>query len=366
MLFRRSLVSELVNMAGAVFTVIFSIVLAVSLVRILGMAAGGRIDSGTVFEMVVYQTLVNLGPILAASLFVSVLLALMRSWVDSEMVIWFSSGGISLFAWLRPVFMFSLPVIAFVALLSTTLSPWANSQSEKNSERFSQRDDISRLSPGRFIEGESGRQMFFLENILPDGRNIENVFVFEVRGTDERVIASRTGELEITSEGDRYVTLHDGSRYEFTRKSPEASVSDFKHFSQRLSIKPERLIGGSSDFNMMSPVELWKSRSPRASGEIFWRLSWPWAAFNLVLLAIPLSFTNPRGGRKFNLFIALLVFILYLNILGLGKDAIETSRIGWIEATLAANGLFTLLGILLMLRRTVFQLGLKSFGGGRA
>ena len=61
MIFRRSLVSELANTAGAVFTVIFSIVLTIGLVRILGLAAGGRIDSGTVMEMVVYEALVFFG-----------------------------------------------------------------------------------------------------------------------------------------------------------------------------------------------------------------------------------------------------------------------------------------------------------------
>ena len=48
MIFRRSLVSELANTAGAVFTVIFSIVITIGLVRILGMASGARIDSVTV------------------------------------------------------------------------------------------------------------------------------------------------------------------------------------------------------------------------------------------------------------------------------------------------------------------------------
>ena len=93
MIFRRSLVSELANTAGAVFTVIFSIVLTIGLVRILGMAAGGRIDSGTVVEMVVYQALVNLAPLLAVSLFIAVLMTLTRSWLDSEMVVWFFIGG---------------------------------------------------------------------------------------------------------------------------------------------------------------------------------------------------------------------------------------------------------------------------------
>ena len=87
MIFRRSLVNELANSAGGVFTVLFSIVLTVGLVQILGEAADGSVDSATVFELVAYSSLVNLPPLVALSLFMAVLMVLMRSWQDSEMVV---------------------------------------------------------------------------------------------------------------------------------------------------------------------------------------------------------------------------------------------------------------------------------------
>ena len=145
MIFRRSLVSELANTAGAVFTVIFSIVLTIGLVRILGLAAGGRIDSGTVMEMVVYEALVNLAPLLAVSLFIAVLITLTRSWLDSEMVVWISAGGISLVAWIRPVLRFSIPIILLITALSLVISPAAKGKSELNREVWSQREDVERL-----------------------------------------------------------------------------------------------------------------------------------------------------------------------------------------------------------------------------
>ena len=179
MIFRRSLVSELANTAGAVFTVIFSIVLTIGLVRILGLAAGGRIDSGTVMEMVVYEALVNLAPLLAVSLFIAVLITLTRSWLDSEMVVWFSSGGISLVSWIRPVLRFSIPIILLITALSLVISPWAKGQSEMNREVWSQRDDVDRLSPGRFIEISGGKQVFFIEEVSADGLSVKNVFLTE-------------------------------------------------------------------------------------------------------------------------------------------------------------------------------------------
>ena len=54
MIFKRSLISELANSAGGVFTVLFTIVIAVGMVRVLSLASGGRIDNAAVLQMVVY------------------------------------------------------------------------------------------------------------------------------------------------------------------------------------------------------------------------------------------------------------------------------------------------------------------------
>ena len=156
MIFRRSLVNELANSAGGVFTVLFSIVLTVGLVQILGEAADGSVDSATVFELVAYSSLVNLPPLVALSLFMAVLMVLMRSWQDSEMVVWFSSAGLSLLSWIRPVLRFALPMILVVGILSIALTPWAKSQIERTTEAFQQKEDVNRIAPGRFIETAGG------------------------------------------------------------------------------------------------------------------------------------------------------------------------------------------------------------------
>ena len=56
MIFKRAIVAELSNTAGGVFTVLFSIVFSIGLVRILGEAAGGRIDNQAVFSICLLYT----------------------------------------------------------------------------------------------------------------------------------------------------------------------------------------------------------------------------------------------------------------------------------------------------------------------
>ena len=60
MIYRKALTSELSNTAGGAFTVLFSIVVTIGLVRILNQTAGGRYDTGSILEVVAYTSLINL------------------------------------------------------------------------------------------------------------------------------------------------------------------------------------------------------------------------------------------------------------------------------------------------------------------
>jgi lipopolysaccharide export system permease protein len=56
-------------------------------------------------------------------------------------------------------------------------------------------------------------------------------------------------------------------------------------------------------------------------------------ALLLMLLGIPLGFVNPRGGRSANLLLALLVFVVYSNMVSVLQAAVSQQRLalmtGW-------------------------------------
>jgi lipopolysaccharide export system permease protein len=62
-------------------------------------------------------------------------------------------------------------------------------------------------------------------------------------------------------------------------------------------------------------------------GELLWRLALPVMGLLLMLLAIPLSFVNPRGGRSANLLVALLLFIIYSNMTSVFQAAVVQQRL---------------------------------------
>jgi lipopolysaccharide export system permease protein len=64
--------------------------------------------------------------------------------------------------------------------------------------------------------------------------------------------------------------------------------------------------------------------------EIAWRAGLPLIAINLMLLAIPLSYQNPRRSRTINLVMAVLIYLTYSNLLNVVQSWIEQGRVSFV------------------------------------
>jgi lipopolysaccharide export system permease protein len=330
MIFQRALLREFANSAVAVFLALFLIALTMRLVRLLGQAAGGKIPSETVVAFLGFFALHVLPVLLSLTLFVSVLLALTRSFRDSEMVIWFNAGlGPS--AWVKPVLLFAGPLVAVIAALSLFISPWAAAKSEQYRTRIDARDDVTRIEPGAFGESRSGKRVFFVEAIAGDASSAQNVFVNTVQHGRSGVTIGARGYTEAAANGDRFLHLIDGRRYEGNPGAADFRVMEFERLATRIEAKEGD-----------QPAETPKSLSTAALieeptrpnlGEIVWRLGMPISALVLALLAIPLSFVNPRAGRSINLLFALLIYMVYSNLLSISQARVAQGKlsfgVGW-------------------------------------
>ncbi|HEU0201398.1 MAG TPA: LPS export ABC transporter permease LptF [Burkholderiaceae bacterium] len=349
MIFKRAIVSELSNAAGAVFTVLFSIIFSVGLVRILGEAAGGRLDSQTVFQIVALSALTELPTVLTLTLFISVLMALSRSFRDSEMVVWFSTGQ-SLFAWIAPVLRFAAPIVVLVAILALVVSPWAQRQITDSRKRFEQRDDVSKVAPGRFIESSGADRVFFVESVDFDGARVRNVFVSHRSGNRDAVMVAASGQIEVRPDGDRYLVLEHGRRYEGKPGEPEYRTSEFERYSLRLDVKPDVPLAEIAA-RAKATDALWREATPYARAELVWRAGLPVIALMLALLAIPLAWTNPRIGRSFNLIVAVLAFLVYNNGMKVMQAWVQNGRLSFVVAVWLAHAVAATIIVWLFARR---------------
>lgn len=344
MIFQRALLREFGNSAAAVFAALFAIALTSTIVRILGRAAGGKIPTEAILATIGFTALNYLPVLLALTAFVAVLLSLSRSYRESEMVVWFSAGR-PLTAWVRPVLVFVLPIVAVIAGTSLFLAPWANDQLESYRQQLENREDTSRVAPGVFLESPKDDRVFFVESLSEDQQRVENVFVSFRQHGRVGVMVAKSGFVETAANGDRFAVLVDGRRYEGTPGTPEYRVMNFERYAIR--IEHRELRRDTPSIKGVRTIDLVRDPSNGNLAELLWRLGLPIIALVLSLLAIPLSFVNPRASTSLNLMFAVFTYMVYTNVLSVAQAWVQQGKIpfsvGWWVVHAAMLALFVVL-----------------------
>jgi len=72
--------------------------------------------------------------------------------------------------------------------------------------------------------------------------------------------------------------------------------------------------------------------------ELVWRLGSILACFNFVLLALLMAQFNPRSGRSLQLMLALFSFLVYTNMINIGKAWVVNHKVTPLGFALALHG----------------------------
>jgi lipopolysaccharide export system permease protein len=199
------------------------------------------------------------------------------------------------------------------------------------SARLAARVDVTRVNPGVFGETGNKERVFFVESVSSEGGTVQNIFVSSVQQKRPGVSMSRTGRTEVAPNGDRFIVLENGRRYEGTPGDAQYRVTQFERYAARIESKE----GEQPELTHKTTPTLALIASPTQKnlGELLWRVGIPISALVLVMLAIPMSFVNPRAGRSANLLFALFTYIVYSNLLSVSQARVSQGRlefgVGW-------------------------------------
>ncbi len=352
-IFERALVREFAGTGLLIFVILLGIVILSQLIRLLGDAVSGVLAQEGVTTLMGFAALNYLPVLLSLSLFLSILLTMTRCYRDSEMVVWFSSG-VGLTRWIRPVLLYSLPIVGVIALLSLVLSPWALSKAEQYKHRLSTRDEVSAATPGVFRESGNGDRMYFVENVDTQRKRVGNIFAQSVQNGRTGIVVAKEGLQEIAPNGDRFLVLLNGTRYEGVPGRQDFKIVQFERYAMRIE---EADTGPMfAPLQSRSTLELLRNPTSWYISELEWRLGMPLSALLLSLLAIPLGYVNPRVGRSFNLIMALVGYMIYSNSISVTNAWVGQGRMGPIGGFLGIHLLvFALVAALFYRRLAVFS-----------
>lgn len=324
MLFRRSLLQELISTAAGAFLILVGIVIAQRAGYLIRLAAKGILPNDAITTMLGFNMVKFLPMLLSLTLFLAVLMTLSRWYRDSEMVIWFSSG-LSINSWVKPVLAFTLPVIALIAILSLFIMPWATNKGEDFRVQLESRDDLASISPGVFKESSNAERVFFIESFDELGNIVKNIFVQSIQHQKLGIIVAAQGSRLTEKNGDNFLVMENGRRYQGERGTAEFSTTQFEKYALR--VEAAEVKQKPPNTQSKSSQELIKNNDHANSAELQWRLAIPVSALILALLAIPLSSLDPRAGRSANFVLALIIYMIYNNMLSIMQAWVAQGKV---------------------------------------
>jgi len=138
--------------------------------------------------------------------------------------------------------------------------------------------------------------------------------------------------------GDSFLVLLNGRRYEGNPAAEHFRIHEYSKASVRM--EPKEVHPRARKRDAQSTRALLQSDDINDAAELQWRISMPISALLLGLLAVLVSRTSPREGRYARLFGAILIYIIYNNLMGVAQNWMQrgvvsqTLGMWWVHALL--------------------------------
>ena len=223
------------------------------------------------------------------------------------------------------------------------------SQVEELKRRLDSRDDVTAASPGTFRESKQADRVFFIENVDVGKNRVGNIFVQSLQHGKMGTMVAKQGMQETAPNGDRFLVLLNGTRYEGAPGQLDFKIVEFERYAVRIKAAEARQRPVPVD--SLPTLQLLQNLNSWNMSELERRLSFPLSALSLSLLAIPLSFVNPRAGRSLNLIMAIVVYMLYNNLISVTNTLVGQGKIGPVIGFWGIHVLMWVVMVLLFYRR---------------
>ncbi|MAZ77054.1 MAG: LPS export ABC transporter permease LptF [Legionellaceae bacterium] len=338
MIIHRYLLREVLFATVVVTAILIFLLLCNYFIIYLGKVASGQFAASMLLHLVLLQIPLLLSLLLPLTLFLGVLLAYGRLYMQSEMTVIFANG-FSQRQLLRFTFRFAGIFALFTLLMTCWLSPVFSQKRNVLLLRAESGSVVSRILPGRFMSSPNGQRVYYVEQLSHDRKTMKNVFFAQQLSTKSPdhprwlVVTGQGGHEAVRKDSKQpFVVVNNGYRYQVQPGQLNAQKTHFNQYGQRFDMIPDE----SSSDDDLSVFSTWRLlphifSNKHYAAELQWRLATPLAVLLLALLAVPLSQTNPRHGRFAQLLPAVVIAIIYVNLLFLARGWVDEGSIpGWI------------------------------------
>lgn len=336
MILFRYLTREVLASLTLITGLLFLILMSNEFVHQLNQVAGGKFAASILWKLIILESPRFLAIILPFSLFLAILFTYGRLYGDYEMTVLNACG----FSLGRLTYM-SLPFIFLLTVIVTGLNLWLNpyllSYQNKLLNQTGTAVELQTVQPGSFQQTNGGHRIVYVESVSADHKTVKNIFLAQ---TNPQKLASKITPWTILSANSGYQMIDsvtkepffvavEGKRYQGIPGQTEYYITQFQKYGIRIDLDTSKT---NNQQDALPSITLWnanQANKPSYSSELQWRLSAPISILLLALLAIPLSRVNPRQGKYLHILPAIVIYIMYLNLLLVGRNWIENGDISY-------------------------------------
>lgn len=330
MIIFRYLARELLSTMMAISFVILLMSLSGRFVRYLADAAAGKLDVSVLFVIIGYRIPGFLELILPLGLFLGILFAYGKLYMESEMTVLGACG----FSQQRILFYTLFPaslVAIVVAILSLWITPAGVQHTEMILDKQSERSEFDTIQAARFQGLKGGSNTIYASDKSPSRTTLNGVFMAQMgvsamQDSQLAVVVADTAVRVNNEEYEQnYLQLGNGHRYLGQPGQVDYQVTEFAQFSHHMADKENAQ--RTARVVAIDTADLIGSENLKHQAALQWRISMPILVLIVTILAVPLSKTNPRQGRYLKMIPAIVLYFVYLAVLTFAKGAVESGRV---------------------------------------
>jgi len=324
----KYLIRNVLMITAAVFIVLGLVIFGNQLVSVIKESLEKGIPIADLLPLVGFKMIRDVPLILSLSLFLAIILAISKSYKDSEAVV-MNSLGIGdkhLMVFIQPVV---IVIFIFILFLTTIAVPWSKQQRSMIMDRSENSSKFSFIKEGEFQEFKDGDIVFYASKVKNiDGestQDMEEIFIYTLADNQPIItLAAQAQKYTDINTKSVYLRLKDGTRYHGFPSEMNKKILNFDQYDLQIINGEKRQSTNIETKTESKPtLDIIFSSDTREIAEWQWRLSQPISVLILSIFAILLGKTSPRGGNNLGVLAGVIVFIIYNNALLIAKSSLE-------------------------------------------
>ena len=293
---------------------------------VLADIADGDTPQQALWPVLLSQSVKMLALLLPICLFLGIIFTFGRMYKDHEIVV-MNACGIGYRDFYKSVAIVLLPILLLTSYASLSLNAKMRSNARAIIDQQQNQHEFHQIKAGQFNQSENGDSVFFMESLSTDKLELQEVIISQTDRDAMILETAKFGRHQLDEQsGDLFLVIGPGQRVEGLAGQKDFKIIDYDQHGILVETqsKPADPHVRSTEKTVS---ELWSSNLISDWVELQWRIAIPVVLTVLALLAVPLAYISPRQGRFGKVGYALLIYIVYLNLLVVTRAQLEAGTI---------------------------------------